>query len=107
MAMEAAQRIATISNRKRKRKQELGHEVCRHLLEMLWDGGNEDVNLDLDAQGPSFLFQQGSRESRQSRSEPAHESIRQHALKRATYRVHLQSRQQEQAQEQTQQLALL
>jgi len=35
MAMEAARRIATI--RKRKRKQELGHQVCRHLLDMLWD----------------------------------------------------------------------
>ena len=35
MAMEAARRIATI--RKRKRKHELGHQVCRHLLDMLWD----------------------------------------------------------------------
>ena len=35
MAMEAARRIATI--RKRKRKYELGHQVCRHLLDMLWD----------------------------------------------------------------------
>ena len=35
MAMEAARRIATI--RKRKRKDELGHQVCRHLLDMLWD----------------------------------------------------------------------
>ncbi len=35
MAMEAARRIAII--RKRKRKHELGHQVCRHLLDMLWD----------------------------------------------------------------------
>lgn len=55
LAMEAARRIATI--RRRKRKRELGHEVCRHLLDMLWD---DQEKLSLSELHPGVGRRRGS-----------------------------------------------
>ena len=102
MAMEAAQRIATISKRKRKRKHELGHEGCRHLLAMLWDGGDM-------ANTPSVLFQRDSQDVGRSRTESTRESLGEHSFRRALQGSQLPTQQpaHQPAQHDAQQLALL
>ncbi|MEM7364502.1 MAG: hypothetical protein AAF525_10795 [Pseudomonadota bacterium] len=74
MAMEAARRIATI--RKRKRKHELGHQVCRHLLDMLWD----DTGDTNKSGWSSRNTENGTQASSESESQCERASVHQLAL---------------------------